>query len=79
MPRTGEVVAFTEASVDLPKLGLVAEALVAAALASSAADLLALGFPARTDVHVAGFTLLALAVGAQIARLAVAGAAVVGA
>lgn len=77
MSGAGEVVALAESSVDLPKLGLVAEALVAAALAAAAADLLALGFPAGAEVHAAGLALLALAVGAQVARLAPAGTAVI--
>lgn len=78
MPRAGEVVALAEAPVDLPELRLVAEALVAAALASPAAQLLALGFPAGAEVHAAGLALLALAAGPQVPRLTLTGAAVVG-
>ena len=68
----GEVVTLAEGSVDLAELRLVAQTLVAAALSAPAADLLSLGFPAGAEVHVAGFALLALAAGAQVARLAAA-------
>lgn len=71
MSGTGEVVTLAEAAVDLAKLRLVAQALVAAALSSPAADLLALGFPAGAEVHAAGLSLLALAPGTQVARLTV--------
>lgn len=66
----GEVVALAEAAVDLPELGLEAQTLVAAALPSPAADLLALGLPAGAEGAAAGLPLLALAAGAQVARLA---------
>lgn len=78
MAGAGEVVALAEAAVDLAELGLVAQALVAAALAAAAADLLALGLAAGAQVHAAGLALLALAAGAQVARLTAAGATVVG-
>lgn len=71
MSGTGEVVALAEAAVNLAKLRLVAQTLVAAALSSPAADLLALGFPAGAEVHAAGLALLALTAGAQVARLTV--------
>lgn len=71
MPGAREVVAFAEAAVNLAKLGLVAQALVAAALSSPAADLLALGFPTGAQVHAAGLALLALAASAQVSGLAV--------
>lgn len=71
MSGAGEVVAFAEAAVDLAKLRLVAQTLVAAALSAAAADLLALGFPAGAHVQAAGLALLALAASAQVARLAV--------
>lgn len=70
MPGAGEVVTLAEAAVNLAKVRLEAQALVAAALSSSAADLLALGFPAGAVVRAAGLALLALAAGAQVARLA---------
>jgi len=73
----GEVVALAEAAVDLPELGLVAQTLVAAALAAAAAELLAFGLPAGADEHAAGLALLALAAGAQVARLTLTGAAVI--
>lgn len=73
MPGTGEVVALAEAAVELAKLGLVAQTLVAAALPTAAAQLLALRFPAGADSHTVAITLLALAVGTQISRLAVTG------
>lgn len=79
MAGAGEIVAFAEAAVDLPKLGLVAQTLVAATLPSSAADLLALCSPAGVQVYGAGLALLALTVGAQVARLTVADATVIGA
>lgn len=63
MSGAGEIVAFAEAAVDLPKLGLVAQALVAATLPSPTADLLALCFPAGVQVYAAGLALLALASG----------------
>lgn len=78
MPGAGEVVTLAEAAVDLAKVRLEAETLVAAALSSAAADLLALGFPAGAVVHAAGLALLALAAGAQVARLAVTSPTVVG-
>lgn len=68
---TGEVVTLAEAAVNLSKFRLEAQTLVAAALSSTAADLLALGFPAGAEVHAAGLALLALAAGAQVARLTV--------
>lgn len=71
MSGTGEVVALAEGAVDLAELGLVAQTLVAAALSSPAADLLSLGLPAVAEVHGAGLPLLALAAGAQVARLTV--------
>lgn len=77
MPGAREVVALAEAAVDLAELGLVAQALVAAALSSPAADLLALGFPAGAQVHAAGLALLALAAGAQVSWLAVASPTVI--
>lgn len=79
MTRAGEIVAFAEAAVDLPKLRLVAQTLVAAAFPSSTADLLALCFPAGAQVDAAGLSLLALTAGAQVARLTVAGATIIGA
>lgn len=79
MPSAGEVVALAVAAVDLAELRLVAQALVAAALAAPAAQLLALGLPAGTQVHVAGFALLALAASAQVAGFTLARSAVVGA
>lgn len=75
----GEVVAFAEAAVDLPKLGLVAQALVAATFPSPTADLLALCFPAGVQVDAAGLALLALTSGSQVARLTVTGATIIGA
>lgn len=77
MASAGEVVALAEAAVDLAEFRLVAQALVAAALPAPAAQLLALGLPAGTQVHAAGFALLALAAGAQVARLTLAHPAVV--
>lgn len=71
MSGAGEVVTLAVAAVNLAELRLVAETLVAAALSSPAADLLALGFPAGAEVHAAGLALLALAAGAQVARLTV--------
>lgn len=79
MTGTGEIVAFAEAAVDLPKLRLVAQTLVAAAFPSTTADLLALCFPAGVQVYVAGLSLLALTAGAQVAWLTVAGATIIGA
>lgn len=79
MSGAGKVVAFAEAAVDLPKLGLVAETLVAATLPSSTADLLALCLPAGAQVYGAGLALLALTPGAQVARLTVTGATIIGA
>lgn len=76
---TGEIVAFAEAAVDLPELRLVAQTLVAAAFPSSTADLLALWFPAGVQVYAAALSLLALTAGAQVARLTVAGATIIGA
>lgn len=76
MAGAGEVVALAEAAVDLAEFRLVAQALVAAALAPPAAQLLALGLPAGTQVHAAGLALLALAAGAQVARLTLAHPAV---
>lgn len=78
MSRAGKIVAFAEAAVDLPKFRLVAQTLVAAAFPSSAADLLALCFPAGIQVYGAGLALLALTVGAQVARLTVTDATSVG-
>lgn len=77
MPGAGEVVTLAEAAVNLAKLRLVAQTLVAAALPSPAADLLALGFPAGDEVHAAGLALLALTAGAQVARLTVTSPAVI--
>lgn len=71
MSGAGEVVTLAVAPVNLPELRLVAETLVAAALSSPAADLLALGLPAGAQVHAAGLALLALTAGAQVARLTV--------
>lgn len=79
MSGAGKVVAFTEAAVDLPKLGLVAQTLVAATFPSSTADLLALCFPAGVQVYGAGLALLALTPGAQVARLTVTDATIIGA
>lgn len=78
MSGAGEVVALAEAAVDLPKLGLVAQALVAAALSSPAAHLLPLRLSAGAQVDAAGVALLALAAGAQVARLAVTRPTVIG-
>lgn len=72
MSSAGEVITLAEATVDLAKPGLIAQALVTATLASATADLLALSFPADIEVHAASLTLLALALGAQVARLTVA-------
>lgn len=74
----GEVVALAEAAVNLPKLGLVAETLVTAALPSAAADLLPLSFSAGAQVHAAGLALLTLAVSSQVTRFTMTGATVVG-
>lgn len=79
MSGAGKVVAFAETAVDLPKLRLVAQTLVAATFSSSTADLLALCFPAGVQVYGAGLALLALAAGAQVARLTVTDAAIIGA
>lgn len=79
MSGAGKIVAFAEAAVDLPKLGFVAQTLVAAAFPSSTADLLALCFPAGVQVYGAGVALLALTAGAQVARLTVADATIIGA
>lgn len=68
MSGTGEIITLAKAAVDFAKLRFIAEALVAAALSSSAADLLPLGFAAGTQVHAAGLSLLALTAGAQVAR-----------
>lgn len=73
----GEVITLAETAVDLAKLWLVAQTLIAAALPSPAAHLLALGFPAGAQVHAADLALLALTAGAQVARLTVAGATTV--
>lgn len=78
MSGAGEIVAFAEAAVDLPELGLVAQTLVAAALAPPAAHLLTLGLPTGAQVGGAGLALLALTAGAQVAWLTAAGATVVG-
>lgn len=72
MSGAGEVVTFTEASVDFAKLRLIAEALVTAALPAAAADLFALGLSAGAQVHAACLTLLTLTAGAQVPRLTVA-------
>lgn len=80
MAGAGEVVALAKASVDLAELRLVAQALTAAALATTAAHLLSLGFAACGLVPVAArLAFLALAARAQVARLAAAHAAGVGA
>lgn len=79
MASAGEVVALAEAAVDLAEFRLVAQTLVAAALPPTAAHLLAFGLPAGTQVHAAGVSLLALAAGAQVARLTLARSAVVSA
>lgn len=79
MAGAGKIVAFAEAAVDLPKLGLVAQTLVAVTFPSSTADLLALRFPAGVQVYGAGLALLALAPGAQVARLTVTEATIIGA
>lgn len=71
MSGTREVITLAEAAVDLSKLRFVAQTLVTAALASSAADLLALGLPAGAQVHVAYLTFLALTAGAQVAGVTV--------
>lgn len=71
MSGAREVVTLAEAAVDFAKLRLVTQTLVAAALSTPTADLLALSFPADIEVHAAGFALLALALGAQVARLTV--------
>lgn len=77
MSGTGEVVTLAETAVNLAEFGLVAETLVAAAFSSPAAQLLALGFTAGADIQAAGLAFLALAAGAQVAQLTVAGPAVV--
>lgn len=69
MSCTREVVTLAEAAVDLAKLGLKAQTLVAAALSTPAADLLALGLSTRAQVHAAGLPLLALTAGPQVARI----------
>ena len=79
MPGAGEVVALAEAAVDLAELRLVAQALVAAALPPTAADLLSLGLPTDAQVRAAGLALLALAASAQVARLAATSPTVIGA
>lgn len=79
MSRAGKIVAFAEAAVDLPKLGLVAQTLVAATFPPSTADLLALCFPAGVQVYGAGLALLALTPGSQVARLTVTDATIIGA
>lgn len=66
---TGEVVTLAERAIDLAKLGLIAQTLVAAALSSPTADLLSLGLPAVAEVHGAGLPLLALTAGTQVARI----------
>ncbi len=71
MSGAGEVITLAVAAVDFAKLRLVAETLVAAALSSPAADLLALGFTAGAEVHAAGLALLAFAAGTQVTRLTV--------
>lgn len=78
MPGAGEVVALTECPVYLPKLALIAEALIAAALPPATADLLPLGLPAHGLVH-AVLALLALALGSQVPRITAADATLVGA
>lgn len=77
MSSTGEVVALAEAAVDLSELRFIAQALVAAALASSTADLFALGFPAGAEKHVACLTLLAFTAGTQVAGLTLASPTVI--
>lgn len=71
MSGTREVVTLAEDAVNLAKLRLIAQTLVAAALSSPAADLLAIGFPAGAEVHAADLALLTLTAGAQVARLTV--------
>jgi len=75
VPGAGEVVALAEAAIDLAELRLVAQTLVAAALATAAAHALALGLPAGAQVLAARLAVLTLAAGAQVARVTVAGAA----
>lgn len=77
MSGTGEVVTFTEAAVDLAKLRLVAQTLIAVAFTPSTAHLLALCLPAGTQVYTAGFALLALAPGTQVSRLTVTGPTII--
>lgn len=71
MSGAGEVITLAEAAINLAKLRLVAQTLVAAAFSSPTADLLALSFPAGAEVHAAGLALLTLTAGAQVARLTV--------
>lgn len=71
MSGAGEIITLAEATVDFAKLRLVTQTLVAAALSTPTADLLAFSFPAGVEVHAAGFALLALAPSAQVARLTV--------
>lgn len=77
MSSTGEVVTLAEAAVDLSKLRFIAQALVAAALASSTADLFAFRFPAGAEKHVACLTLLAFTAGTQVAGLTLASPTVI--
>ena len=78
MSGAGEVVTLAVAPVDLPELGLVAEALVAAALAPPAAHLLALRLATGAQVRAARLALLTLAASAQVPRLTVTRPAVIG-
>lgn len=77
MSSTGEVVALAEAAVDLSELRFIAQALIAAALASSTADLFALRFPAGAEKHAACLTLLAFTAGTQVAGLTLASPTVI--
>lgn len=79
MPGTGEVITFAEGSVDFAELRLVAQALLTAALSPAAAHLLALSFTAGAEVLVVDLALLAFAARSEVAGLAAAHPAAVGA
>lgn len=79
MTGAGEVITFTEGSIYFAELRLVAQALFTAALSPAAAHLLALGLAAGAEMLVVNLALFAFAACSEVARLAAAHPAAVGA
>lgn len=79
MASTGEVVTLAVHAVDFTELGLIAPAVITAAFPAPTAHLFAFSFTTSSEVQAAYFFLLALTVGAMVARVTVACATRVGA